>query len=321
MERRELVIPTKAPPGSSTPTWHTAAWLTVPRDPRRSELQILVHGANSDHRYWDFPVDPHRYSYVKWAAEHGHATLMIDRIGCGASTHPPGTETTIEAQADTLHQVVTAMRGGLADSPAFSRIVLVGASLGSVVAGVEAATYTDVDAVVLTAYLPKEAGQLSEEQLVGLFQPAVTRRPELRGLIDEGYVVPLDGMGESWMYRAGAVDEDVIATAEQIAGTSTLSELAGATKAGATVRQSAIPTLVLVGQYDPLMFGPDETDSSQSARRVAEESAKNFEFQIVPDTGHPINLHYTAHDAFQRTHEWIDRQRPEAIGTRPASSD
>jgi hypothetical protein len=81
INRRQIYVEAVAPPGSAWPTWHSAAWLTVPRDVHRAELQILVHGAGYDHRYWDWPADADRYSYVEWAASRGIATLNVDRIG------------------------------------------------------------------------------------------------------------------------------------------------------------------------------------------------------------------------------------------------
>jgi len=49
---------------------------------------------------------------VEWAAERGYATLAIDRVGCGASSKPPGRQSTLAAQARVLHDIVTAACGG-----------------------------------------------------------------------------------------------------------------------------------------------------------------------------------------------------------------
>jgi hypothetical protein len=86
--RSECHIPSTTVTGQ---TWYAVAWLTVPEHMVRDELQILVHGATYDHRYWDWPLDPEQYSYVEWATERGYATLAIDRVGCGAGQLPgPG---------------------------------------------------------------------------------------------------------------------------------------------------------------------------------------------------------------------------------------
>ena len=46
--------------------WWVAGWLTVPERAVRGELQILLHGAGYDHRYWDWPLDRETYSYVEY---------------------------------------------------------------------------------------------------------------------------------------------------------------------------------------------------------------------------------------------------------------
>jgi hypothetical protein len=67
--------------------------------PTPATVQVLVHGITYDHRYWNIadPADPQgdRYSWEAAAAKAGYATVAIDRIGAGASTHPPSTLVTM----------------------------------------------------------------------------------------------------------------------------------------------------------------------------------------------------------------------------------
>jgi pimeloyl-ACP methyl ester carboxylesterase len=310
INRRQLFVTLEAPATASAPTWYVSAWISVPEKPR-PRLLILVHGANSDHRSWDFPFEPDRYSFVKWAHARGFATLMIDRIGSGTSSRPPGAENTIDAQAEVLHRIVESARAGKDGIPAFSHITLIGASFGSVVCGVEAARYGDVDTVVLCAYLPVDGtGPLNEEMLRSMFEPAVRRRPSLAGLVDENYLLPREDLGPDWLYRMESADKAVIAANESISGTMTLAELTGVGEAGPFIRTSTVPTLVLVGQFDPLLFDSKiEVDCYSSSARTAEKSPRNFEYQVVPDTGHVLNLHRTAHRTYQTIGEWLDAQR------------
>jgi hypothetical protein len=70
-------------------------------------------------------------------------------------------------------------------------VVLVGASLGSVVSGTTAATFGDVDALVLTAYLPVDGDPAFGTGLLdAAFEPPPTALPRLRGLVDDDYLVP-----------------------------------------------------------------------------------------------------------------------------------
>jgi pimeloyl-ACP methyl ester carboxylesterase len=313
IDRRQIFIAVEAPATATAPTWYVSAWISVPEELRRPELLILVHGANSDHRYWDFPFEPDSYSFAKWAHARGFATLMIDRIGSGASSLPPGAENTIDAQAEVLHRIVEKARVGSDGIPAFSRVISIGASFGSVVCGAESARYGDVDAVVLSAYMPVDGtGPLSEEILRSLFEPAVRRRPQLAGLVDEDYLLPREDLGPDWLYRLDSADRAIIAANESISGTMTLGELSGVSEAGPFIRSSSAPTLVLVGQFDPLLFDSGiEEDCYSSSAHTAELSPPNFEYRVVPDTGHGLALHRTAQHSFQMIGDWLDEQRKE----------
>lgn len=92
---------------------------------------------------------------MRYATAAGYAVLNLDRIGIGRSDHPPAAAITIESNAYVVHQIVQALRGGSLVVPSFGRVrtervALVGHSLGSLISMQEAATYDDVDGVVLT---------------------------------------------------------------------------------------------------------------------------------------------------------------------------
>jgi pimeloyl-ACP methyl ester carboxylesterase len=302
-----LPIAGPSPDGASWPTWHTAAWLTLPIAPRRDELQILLHGAAYDHRYWDWRVEPARYSYALWAAEHGVATLAVDRIGNGTSTRPPGVENTVAAQAEVVHQLVIAARRGLPGAPSFRRVVLVGHSLGSVIGGYEAATYGDADAVVLTGYLPTASRAPRNHKLVDAgFVPALERFPHLRGLVDDDYLAPVAGGRARVMYHLDQADPAIVAVDEQLTGTATRGELGDAGAASAVIRSSATPTLVVVGQHDRFIGARRSGDDGYAlASKCAVDAPAHFDFEVVAATGHCVNQHRTAHECYETIDRWL----------------
>src|SRR5882724_11978344 len=51
-------------------------------------VQLLLHGITYSTLYWDWPIEPEKYSYVEYMTGHGYATLNVDRIGIGRSSHP-----------------------------------------------------------------------------------------------------------------------------------------------------------------------------------------------------------------------------------------
>jgi len=308
---RRLSLTTVA---SSGETWFTAAWLTLPAEPRRPELQVLVHGAGYDHRYWDWPAQPERYSYVRWAASRGVATLNIDRVGSGSSSHPAGAANTITEQAGVLDQILGQVRQGLSGAGPFERVVLVGHSLGSVVAGVAAASHHSADAVVLTGYLPVDHGEAVEDQfLEEAFVPAVEALPHLRGLVDDDYLAARPATRQQHMFRLDAVDSDILAVDYDIRGATSRGELRGGWTAGTQVLRTGIPTLSLVGQYDVLVQDPaTDKDSFESVERIRGACPPNFDFDVVPDTGHCLNLHRNAPATFERLDAWLERQAAES---------
>lgn len=99
-------------------------------------------------------------SWVSYASSEGYATLTIDRVGNGDSSHPdPITIVQLPYQAEQVHQIIVMARGGTLPLPApytgtiFDKIILAGHSLGSVVTNNLNAKYpSDADATLLTGY-------------------------------------------------------------------------------------------------------------------------------------------------------------------------
>ena len=117
-------------------------------------IQVLVHGATYDHNVWDFPYRPDRYSYVRAATDAGYATLNMDRLGHGLSSRVPGDQLDLTVGAYALHQVVQKLRSGTLHTHQLGhvepeKILLAGESLGGNLVWTEAATYGDVDGLVV----------------------------------------------------------------------------------------------------------------------------------------------------------------------------
>jgi pimeloyl-ACP methyl ester carboxylesterase len=304
---QQLYIPGTAHLGVTSPSWFTAAWLTIPDVLRRDELQILVHGAGYDHRYWDWPMQPELYSYVAWAAKEGAATLALDRIGSGASSKPPGMDNTVAAQAELLSEIAFQARNGLAGSRPFTRVTLIGHSLGSVIAGYASARYGNVDALVLTGYIPRAgAARAGGRRFGASLLSAKEALPHLFGLIDDDYLTA----NREWrtdMHWSSNADPMIITVDEAIKGSTTRGELSDVAMAAAAIPRAQVPTLVVVGQDDRVLIDEDvEKDCFDSVRSIAPASPPNFEFRVVEATGHNLNLHPTAHDFFSMVAEWLE---------------
>jgi pimeloyl-ACP methyl ester carboxylesterase len=124
---------------------------TLCTPPDASTVQLLVHGYGYNRWYWELPYQLATYSYVRAANRAGYATLAIDRPGAGASIHPPSLFDTSWMQIRVLHELVQALRHGTFGNT-FTKVVIVGHSLGSLLAATEAGVYDDVDALVTTGF-------------------------------------------------------------------------------------------------------------------------------------------------------------------------
>ncbi|WP_409330056.1 alpha/beta hydrolase [Trujillonella humicola] len=292
--------------------------LCVPAGGPPPVLQVLVHGASYDHDYWDFPGFGGRYSYVRHMLDAGYATLAVDQLGVGRSSHPASALVTQPAAAHALHDVVQAARGG-ALGAGFEQVVLVGHSFGSLTSWLEAATYGDVDGVL--------ASGASHLIGAGALSVILTRaRPAQLDPVTAGSVPPLDpgylsipGARAAAFYHLPNADPAVVAQDE-----ATRSEIPAGVGATIPVYVPAtlaidVPVLEVNGVYD-LPFcaqggGGSLTDCSSDGALHASEApffapAAALETVVVPDAGHNLNLQLNADVFFDSAQEWFERRFP-----------
>ena len=273
-------------------------------------ILLALHGATYGHIYWDFPYHPEIYSYVRRATAAGYAVLSIDRIGIGRSDHPPADAVTVEANAYVVHQIVQALRGGDLVVPSFGRVradrvALVGHSLGSAISIQEAGTYGDVDGVVLTGVSHNVTSHLGDVS----FYPA-NLDPHFAGRnIPDGYLTTVPGT-RGIFYHAPFYDPQVLALDEQTKETATIAELNTAVPSLSFSSGIHAPVLVVDGDYDAAFCGDPTCTASGS---LADEPSfyppdACAEAVAIPETGHDLNLHYTAPLAYAAVLGWMDRR-------------
>ena len=76
-ERRQLHIPVAIAQGGDKNQTVNAV---LQSSDDVTEIDILVPGATYNHAYWDWPLDPERYSMMEMARKAGRATLACDRL-------------------------------------------------------------------------------------------------------------------------------------------------------------------------------------------------------------------------------------------------
>jgi pimeloyl-ACP methyl ester carboxylesterase len=143
---------TSVPCSADGGTYTISGTLILPATSTPAGVTLYVHGLGYARYFWNFSAVP-GYDYAGAEAAAGHASLVIDRLGYGQSSIPPGNATCVGSQATILHQIVQDLRAGsytatgLAQAPAFSRIGLVGHSAGGQLVEIEAYSFHDVDAL------------------------------------------------------------------------------------------------------------------------------------------------------------------------------
>jgi hypothetical protein len=278
-------------------------------------VQLLIPGGTYDHVYWDFPYQPQTYSYVQALTAAGYSTFNIDRIGTGQSSHPPVglLDATMDVHSYVVHEIVQALRNGSIGNQLFARVLLVGHSLGSVTAWVEAGTYHDVDGVIITGLL-HHLNTISLTGVLTTLYPANLDPRFVNNPDDLGYLTTEPGARGSDFYYLPGTDPAVLATDETTKETATSGEFTSFAVpiADGISLQITVPVLVVVGQEDGLFCGLAATDCT-SANTIQQAEAPYYSSQAqlqvvaIPATGHDLNLHKTAPQWFAAAISWSDQ--------------
>jgi pimeloyl-ACP methyl ester carboxylesterase len=269
------------------------------RPVRGHVAEVLTPGATYTRTYWDWAGFGGRYSYVGRALRDGHATVAYDRVNTGLST-----DVTMATDATTLHRIVSGLR-----ALGYQRINSVSHSLGSGIALAEAASYGDVDALVVTGYLHRPSNPL-----VTAGNYPANQDPQFAAAgLDGGWLTTRPG---ARLYGFHAVDSDSVLVAQDedrkdlVSRTSLLDFLGqrGAPAATNVSRLVTVPVLVLVGQRDAIFcLDPAVFDCADPAALSANEAPYYLDATVAsqPLSGHDLALHPTADDSYDTIANWL----------------
>jgi pimeloyl-ACP methyl ester carboxylesterase len=134
---------------------------------RHGSVTLYLHDFSMGESFWSFAAAP-RYDYAAALARAGHVSVVIDRLGYGASGHPDGNQTCLGAQADIAHQIVGKLRSGdyvveQGQPLRFDKVALAGHGVGGLIANLEAISFADVDALVAMSYSPQVTQRAFEQ--------------------------------------------------------------------------------------------------------------------------------------------------------------
>jgi len=276
--------------------------------PGTHDVDVLVHGATYDRSYWDWPQNSPTYSYVSRTLQAGRATFAYDQLGSGGSSRPASASLNPGSVAYVMHQAVQWVRG-----QGYTQVTGVGHSFGSMAAIDEAATYHDVDRLVVTGLFHADGPYA----LLGVpdFYPAALDPAFIGHISDLGYLTTTPGTRGGLFYNTTTADpavivydeahKDVVSATQFSLGLTEFEVPAGLNvAAGVTV-----PVLSISGQQDGITCGllldcnnPAQVQANETAFYTGAPSVTTA---VVPDTGHDINLHPSAASSFATINSWI----------------
>lgn len=302
----ELTIPAALEPNS--PADHSIYAKLCRPGAATGTVQLLVAGATYDHTYWDLP-DPagqDRYSYVSAALRAGQATVAIDRIGIGRSSHPPGALLTLARNAFVLAQVVRAVR-----AEGFARVVLVGHSLGTMISWLTASRYQGVDALVLTGATHQINPQGTLNLMPRLLNPAPLDAGLRPPVSDPAYLTSIPGERDQMFHKPAVVDPELLHFDEQHKQTVTANEWNTIPLALAEPLDLRVPVFLVIGAWDSAFCGVVGTDCRSAETVVAGERASlgarvpSVAGFVLAEAGHCLNYARNAADYHAATQRWI----------------
>ncbi|HEX4110267.1 MAG TPA: alpha/beta hydrolase [Solirubrobacteraceae bacterium] len=288
-----------------------AGTLILPAGATPSGVTLYVHGLGFGAYFWHFTAVP-GYDFVGYEAEHGHASVIIDRLGYGASGKPRGAGSCIGGQASVLHQVIQSLRHGDYDvsgvpAPSFSRVGLVGHSVGGELVEVEAYSFRDIDALGVMDFVDGDYSPLAYETF------AVDGANCALGGQDQGP----GGPGGYSPFGATLADFDavmfhdadpaVVASANATRSLDPCGDILSIlTAAGVDLLNIGtinVPIAFVWGQDDALF--PDALPWAQTQETLYGQSPKVTNIEL-PDTGHAVTLERSAPQLQQAMNAWLD---------------
>ena len=289
----------------------------------RDRLQILVHGITFDRNYWsalDLPGYETNHSWIDYASKQGYPTLSVDRLGNGVSDHPDRTfAVTLSNHVDTFHDLITQIRNNRSLGRSFAEIIYVGHSYGSLVGNLLSEDHpSDVDRLVLTGFSKQTLLTIAGKSFTTALFPAPFIDTGRFGRLSLSYLSSNSKSGRHHLcfsttnsYPPEMADRDFAQR-----GTVSLGEVFTGIPAPYPAPAYPGKVFVLTGDEDSIFcsrflgLGKSDCGTSESGLVVDTSklypSAASYDVHVPANTGHCLNLHYTARESFKAVHDWLN---------------
>ena len=276
------------------------------------QVDVATSGATYNKSYFDWQ-NPSTYSYADKTLQAHRAIFVYDRIGTGASSHPPSASISIQSDAYVLHQIIQWLRM----SQGYTQVNAIGHSYGSVITVDEAGTYKDENRVVLTGLLHAPDPGLAA--LADFLFPALLD-PRTGVALDPGYLTTIPH-SRSVFYSPATTDPTVMAYDNAHPDTVSATSLStsalvnyGVPGVNNPADHIMAPVLLVNGEDDNFFCGSLEILNCADGSAVEAyeapyfTSAASLTAKSVPHTGHDLALSTSADQSFAMINDWIVQQ-------------
>lgn len=271
---------------------------------------LYLHEFGWGRFFWQFPGGGD--DYAREMARAGHVSVVIDRLGYDASSHPPGLGSCLGAQADIAHQIVQQLRSGSyasqGSSPVgFERVALAGHSGGGAIAEIEAYSFGAIDGLVLFAYADQgfSARSLQEANEQGLAcatggEPAEPGQPG-----GYAYFAQTDDEWKSFMFTTAP--DPVASAAAALRNRDPCGDTNSFTPAvslnNVAVPEVDSPVLLLYGTGDAIYDQP----AAGEGQRTLFSGSEDVTLEFFEGAGHALTLESQAPEVGRVVAGWLGR--------------
>ncbi|CAD0109648.1 unnamed protein product [Aureobasidium uvarum] len=276
-----------------------------------SSVQLLTHGIGFDRYYWDFAPG---YSYVDSAIEQGYATFSYDRLGVGMSSTPDPIKTVQgPLEVSIANQLAMMLRSSMFANTNFTTVIGVGHSFGSAITQSVTANHPSTfDAAILTGFSTNQSAIAPFLTALNL-QIASQNQPYRFANLNNGYLVDYSAVSNQYgFFRAPMFDPLVLAAAEAAKGSVTFGELFTQAAIAGVASNFTGPVAIVNGDADlPFCYGNCSypMNKAEAAIKMLYPAASANGTYLAPLTGHGVNLHYTAMDAYKFIGTFLKQNR------------
>lgn len=291
---------------------------------------VLVHGITYGTWYWDSPYQPDKYSIVNGLIKDGYATLNIDRLGEGKSSHPISAAVTADTNANAVHELIQKLHDGQIGGMTFNHVGLVGHSYGTVTTYLETAKYNDADVVIGTGYGNRfkfdQGAMLFSGLIPAAAQPLYNGQP---WALDPGYLSFRPGArANSPFFNKADTDPAIFTMDENLQNPVTAEELATffVREYDGTHKNIHTPTFLINGSNDSFFCGPNNiacvtaATPSDNPQTLEKDAAALTQYEnpgfapqaclrtaVIPGAGHDINFELNADQLWKQVAYFADQ--------------